>query len=494
MNETVMAKIKQPPQALPYLLFKYTKALFSALGIFILLDLYRLFTQENYNIKRFYFSIGLFVLVTLFLALKEYFFLFYQLDNTNIIIHNGLVKKSKTIIPIKNIQNINTKSNWIQKILGITTIIIDTAGSNKEEAEFMIKQKDLPVFKNSLLNNNSSTDGITQEDKPNAINTYHTIFETQTTDILKLGFSANHLETMLVVAGFIFSQMNELEKFFKEGVHQATDTASNFVAQSLQTIWGILLIVFMVLVFTILISIFRSLLKYFDYKIQKTNHGFFIQYGLFSTIEKIIPQHKIQWVSWTANALRSQLKLYEFKFLISGEEDIKNKLKAHVPITQEALLAQLTKDYLPINSFHLEQKIQIQKPYIFIQLLLKIIPIFIILFILGYFLNAELLYFLLIPFYWGLKIILKQRNSYLQYNETGVLLHLKSFGKKIILLRWDKLQSVSLQQSGFQKRAQLATLILHTSAGNIHFPYFKKQEAKNMYNLALFKIETSNWS
>lgn len=496
MNETLTNKIRQPLNALPYLIFKYLHVLFKVFGIFLVLELFRLFTNDDYKLIKLFFLLAVFIVITILLALKEYIFLYYQIKNHQLIIHNGFIKKSKTVIPLKKIQNITTKSNWLQKLLGVTSIIIDTAGSEKEEAEFIIKAKDIEDFKNIILLNTNAeipvTTGLSKKTVPTK-KAYTYIFETRTIDILKLGLSANHLETLLIAATFIFSQLQDLKKYFQESIESLSNTSSSIVEQNLHTAWGIIVLVFALLVLTIIFSILRSLLKYFDFKISKTDNGFYLKYGLLSNIEKIVPNKKIQMIQWSANALRLKLKLYEFKFLTTGDDDQNKKLKTYIPITQIALLNTLAKDYCAPTSFHSNQKTVIQKQYIFITLLLKIIPLIFIILLIAFILHLAFLYLLVLPAYWGFKSILKQKKSYLQFHEDGVLFNEQSFGLKVQIVRWDKLQTLCFQQSRFQKKNKLATLKLNSSAGNISIPYITVTEAEQLYNLGIYKMETTEW-
>ena len=496
MSEALTHKIRQPLNAIPYLIFKYLNALSKVFGIFLVLELFRLFTKEDYKLIKLFFLLAVFIIVTVILALKEYIFLYYQIENHQLIIHNGFIKKSKTVIPLKKIQNITTKSNWLQKLLGVTSIIIDTAGSEKEEAEFIIKAKNIEDFKNAVLLNNNAEASVNTELSQKEVpikKSYAYIFETRTVDILKLGLSANHLETLLIVAAFVFSQMQDLKKFFKESVENLSNSSSSIVEQSLHTVWGIIVLVFGLLVLTIIFSIARSVLKYFDFKISKTDNGFYLKYGLFSTIEKIVPIKKIQMIQWSANALRLKLKLYEFKFLTTGDDDQNKKLKTYIPITQISLLNTLAMDYCNPSSFYSHQKIRIQKQYVFITFLLKIIPLVLVIILMAFLLQIELVYLLALPMYWGFQAFLKQRKSYLQFHHEGIFFNEQSYGSKVNIVRWDKLQTLCFQQSRFQKKNKLATLKLNSSAGKITIPYLTFTQAEQLYNLALYKMETTEW-
>ena len=60
---------------------------------------------------------------------------------------------------------------------------------------------------------------------------------------------------------------------------------------------------------------------------------------------------------------------------------------------------------------------------------------------------------------------------------------------KVLLHR--KAQGVRLKQSPYQRRKNLATIILHSASGDVNIPYIKMEHALQMKNYILFKVESS---
>ena len=55
-----------------------------------------------------------------------------------------------------------------------------------------------------------------------------------------------------------------------------------------------------------------------------------------------------------------------------------------------------------------------------------------------------------------------------------------------------KVQNIKMKQSIFQKRGNVADLVLQTASGKIEIPCMAYQEAIKIYNHTLYKVETSN--
>ena len=57
-----------------------------------------------------------------------------------------------------------------------------------------------------------------------------------------------------------------------------------------------------------------------------------------------------------------------------------------------------------------------------------------------------------------------------------------------------KVQNIKIQQTIFQKRSNVADLILQTASGKIKIPCIDFNEAIKIYNHTLYKVETSQTS
>ena len=63
------------------------------------------------------------------------------------------------------------------------------------------------------------------------------------------------------------------------------------------------------------------------------------------------------------------------------------------------------------------------------------------------------------------------------------------FGREELVLKWNMIQSVYLQQSIYQEGHDLATVVLNTAGGQVKIPYLTLAEARAIINYALYKVE-----
>ena len=142
--------------------------------------------------------------------------------------------------------------------------------------------------------------------------------------------------------------------------------------------------------------------------------------------------------------------------------------------------------------------LKIDKSYWFRKTLFNgILPVMLLLFPLLYFIEERyfLFYLIALPLYLFLNYGLYRKKF--RFSWTNKLIHIQNgvFGDKTILLKWEKIQSVKISQSLFQQRKHLADLAINTAGGTIIIPYITLEAARDLQNLALYKIEVNqtNW-
>jgi putative membrane protein len=71
------------------------------------------------------------------------------------------------------------------------------------------------------------------------------------------------------------------------------------------------------------------------------------------------------------------------------------------------------------------------------------------------------------------------------------LLYIKKgiFGEEGIMMKWHKLQAIDIKQSFYQRKKDLANLVISTAGGNIYINYIDLSTAKKIVNYALYKTE-----
>ncbi|MFH1306088.1 MAG: PH domain-containing protein [Candidatus Micrarchaeota archaeon] len=91
------------------------------------------------------FSISLFLVLLFFIGGPVYIYIHidymsftYELAEHEFVIRQGLLTRHTTVIPYNRIQNVNTKRTLLERILGLASLQIETAGTNPSESEGLL--------------------------------------------------------------------------------------------------------------------------------------------------------------------------------------------------------------------------------------------------------------------------------------------------------------------------------------------------------------------
>jgi len=111
-------------------------------------------------------GIGVFLIVTAVVAYLKYLnFTFYlQDENEEFIISEGIFNKTKTIIQLDKIQQVDINQSLIQRFIGVYELNVDTAGSAKKEGRIKAISHPLALaLKARLLDNEKKTSILSDE-------------------------------------------------------------------------------------------------------------------------------------------------------------------------------------------------------------------------------------------------------------------------------------------------------------------------------------------
>jgi putative membrane protein len=178
---------------------------------------------------------------------------------------------------------------------------------------------------------------------------------------------------------------------------------------------------------------------------------------------------------------------------VAGTSKIKERMEVKVPATQQRFITEILKDYhdrLPVNDL---KPVRIQKAYIIRKIMINGVLLSICLFGISWFMISQnaFLFFLIIP-YVALSSWLYQRKFRLWAIAEAFQVQKGIFGSDEVIMIWNKVQSIKLAQSLYQRRKKLATLKLFTAGGVLTIPFIKEQEATDIFNYALYKTESGN--
>jgi putative membrane protein len=478
---------RQSPAALVVLLFK---ALLNVLRytwplLFFIIIRKKSESTDSNN----YETIALVVsLLSLLISVVEYYNFRFSIRNNELVVNQGIFIKKTIHLPFEKIQAIHTEQGWLHSFLNVSRISFDTAGSEKLEVKIEALDK---IRARALKEFIAGHQKIVKVDQSSPLDPGEILITLSGKDLFKLSISANHLEAFFLLLAFVYTGLQNA------GVSDQVYTGLLKKISDWLGVDGIRLttiLISFVLIISIGFSILRIVLVYADFRISKETNGYRIFSGLINKKEKYLPFRKIQFISWRANWLRKQIGMYLLRFHATGAERMKNKMKINVPITREAFIPLLTQSYHPLLIIPESKHIRIAKVFIWRRVLVfGLLPALPLLTLFGIYEGWVALFFILWPLFIFFHYWLFQKKFQLLPGEQALQLKKGKWGEHELIVKWQNIQSVQVEQGIYQRKHNLATLVLKTAAGSIHVPFIELNQAWVLGNYALYKIETSPW-
>ncbi|MBI9035668.1 MAG: PH domain-containing protein [Bacteroidales bacterium] len=442
--------------------------------------------------------IGIPVVLLITHSILYYLNFYFFIKDDEFVIKSGYLNKKTLSIPQERIQNINTKQNLLQQLLGVSSLELDTAGTASHELKIhalehnhvkelydylsLQKEKSAPIS----TDQSESTTFIKEKTQNN------TILKLSIPDLFRIGISRNHLKAGLVILAFGWQFFDQVTESLDIKQDQYYTDFQNYLLGS------DLLIISSMLIFFLLISIIYSLvdttLKYFDLRLIKTDHTYRLINGLFNRKDVLIPFNKIQELEWNTNPLMRLLGLFQVKIAQASSAEVNIKHQQIIPGCRNNHIESLKKDLFGSNQPDQEKRFHTDNYYIRrLWLFWGWVPLAVSPVILLF--NPWL--WLIPPIWLGITLVMAYihvQKRFLQINTEQIKTSSGTFGQKWTQIELFKLQNIQYNQSIFQKRKKLASLTIFTASGSISIPFIKDDLAKELYGYLLYKIESTEKS
>lgn len=482
---------RQPAKALIYVFYK---TLITVIKVFTPLLLTLLFKQTTKEDQLWEYVIAIIPAMAFLLAIVQYrFFTFYINSQQQLLVQKGVFTKKQMVLPLEKVQAVNMRQQWLHRLTQLAEVSFDSPGSNTQEVKLTLTSAQAKALKQQVLLFKNTGETVVENNpaepettSPPATNR---LYDLDPVSLIKLGLTANHMETFLIVLAFGYSLLQNIKNASDDYYKKSMDVLSGYMVY--QSVLGVLLLVLLVIAVSIIISFMRIVLQYANFSIVATQQRFQIHTGLINTKEVLVPFSKVQYISWRANWLRTKINMYILQFHSIGQLQLKENQRVTVPLTRPDYLPQLLAPYHPIPGTD-SPAIRVHRRYVSRMFTLFIVPLLLLVLVMTR-VDTRFLWGLLFPLYHAVRIYLFHKKFALRVTPQALYLQKGSYGRESVLLLWHKIQTVTLVQSIYQRRYGLATVQLQTAGGNISLPYIPLSIANQLTNYALYKTETETW-
>ena len=482
--------------AIIFILIKFVKIFFRQFWPILLVFL--LGNKGSSKGMYFLYGIGGITILSLIYSLIAFFKYYFYIKEDSLIIEKGVITKTKTSIPFDRIQTVNFEQNFLQQIVGVVEVKIDTAGSKGNEFDMNALEKDkaeelreyiLANKQEVKVINDLGEEVIVKEEKKELLMKLNPL------DLLKVGVSQNHLRTLGIIFFFALTIVEDLGEALNMDLYDKVGEYGSSFASSIIYVVAIALFIF---IGTFLISLVSTVLRYFDLHFFKTHNGFKLIAGLLNRKEQAAMNHKIQIINWKTNPIRSAFGMFTLSLKQAAATEIAAKQTVQIPGLYADQLEVVKKEYYPAYDALAFTDHKMSASFLTRALLYySLLPSLLVggLSAISYYNPEELTFPIWAPIavliFTSLFLYFYWKNWRLKIDHEALQVHSGIIGKYDTLLKLFKVQNVELKQNIYQRRRNLASLQLHTASGNVNIPYIPLEKAEALRDYILYKAEVS---
>lgn len=383
----------------------------------------------------------------------------YRLEQNELRIEYGIFIRKKRYIPLERIQSLDISEGILQRLCGMVKVKIETAGgSGTDEAEAVLAaisqeearyiQEYVAAVKNPVVQEADSVQEIPR----------HTVYKITPAQLILLSLTSGGVGVVISAVLAFFSQLDDLIPYRRifRGVEQWA--VSNLII--------IVLLVFGGFVAAWVIALIGTMLKYANFNVIKTEHDLVISQGLLEKRQITIPLTRIQAIRINENIVRQWLGYGSVMVESAGgsasnQEGSKVLLLPLVKIdTIQDILGPYLTDYQLSSSFNPVPKRAMLR-YVF-RSWIMIVPVvasaIFFLKVWGLLSLAVLAWFT----FWG---ILKYKDAGWKLEEQQLNLRYRKIVRSTVYIKKNKIQSLEMKESYFQKRKELGSLEAFVKVG-----------------------------
>lgn len=455
-----------------------------------------LFGKEQTKLIFLYIIIGISVIILIF-SIIAFFRYYFHIEDDELIVQKGVFQRSVTNIPFERIQTINFEQSILHQLFNVVKLEIDTAGSKGNEFSFAALEKPVAnalrevILKNKpkkVKNTSIGEDSMAEQEKKEEL-----VMRLGITELLKLGLSQNHLRSFLLIIAFfswIMQQLNEI----------GMDTDEVMGEIDPETLLAGKIFIFSLAVLsifvTLIISLVRTILRYYDFSLVRTPDGFTVHSGLFNRRQVAAKDHKIQIVSWVDNPLKRLIGVHDVFLKQASSIQVQNRKSIVIPGCEKENLEKIKSYYFELYEWVGLDSFGIHPKYMVRRILYLGLVLFVVFFAILYFsfgLNQAFLAIIWLPVsYFSARVRYRKWrihiNDHLIYVQSGL------FGNYNKSLKLYKIQNLSLDQSIYHRLNDLCNISIYTASGKITIPFLTLEEGNNLMDYLLYKIEVDKRS
>lgn len=455
----------------------------------------------------------------------QYWFFRFRIEEDRIHIHQGIARRTALDLPFDRVQGINVERSLIDRILGLVTVSLDTAGTATAEGQLPSVTSELADELRARIRahrpaqaadeadagegRDVAGDGTVPEGAAQAAAPGQVVLRLTAGDIVRIGLANRNLVVGAAILGLIGQSMD----FAEDRLRPIVESAGEAFAGAGTLIQVLVVIAFVLVAVAIVLS--GAFLRYHGFTLWREGTAYRTRAGLLTQREVVVEKAKIQQLSLYHSLVMRLFRRHQLKALpaallnIPGGDtpglqiaDVLEVPLLRAPEAEDLRTRLLGREAPELTLLPHAPAFQRVSPHYIRALTLRIATVwtlFSALYLIPIFQDRgpEFLA-LVLPVWWVASClpawliawIRWRRQGYL-HDDDGLASRSGFLGRKVDAFLFRKVQSVALIRSPLQRRRGLATLHVQLACGVVSVPYIDHGLASRLRDYMLYRVESS---
>ena len=280
---------RQSVFAIILILIKFTRMLIKQLWPLILVLIFNRGDKFEFWLGVVSIGAGAFTIVSSVIA---YFKFYYYIDDENLNIDKGLFSKTSLNLPFERIQSVDFEQTIVHQLFNVVQVNIDSAGTKGNEISFDALTKEQATELREYIMARKATLAGPEEHEALVDEREEIILRLTERDLVKIGISQNHLRTAGIIFAAIWALAENIGQALNRDIYEEIgDGAEAYIEGSFIVI---LIAIPIFLFISFLITLIRTVFRFYDLRFIETTRGFKLISGLITRKEKSAQRDKIQ--------------------------------------------------------------------------------------------------------------------------------------------------------------------------------------------------------
>jgi putative membrane protein len=461
----------------------------------------------DFEIANWQFWMLLFLIPSIVVALARYFSFRLRYEGRELVIRSGIIFRNERHVPYERIQNLDAVRNIVHRLLGVAEVRVETGGGQAPEATISVLHETVFEEMRRRIFEGRQRANATVVDQPHATPAAAPVVDARTLlhlplrELLLNGLLDNRGLIAVAAAYGVLWEAGLLRvvrgrlagEWFRPRLLR--DTLQSLAAGNLPSLRSVALLFLGIGGLLVVVRVFSmawAVLRLHEFKLARVGDDLRTEYGLLTRVTATIPLKRVQTLTIHEAPLQRLARRVSVRVETAGGhgrdpgEGLKQPREQLAPIIRQSAVPALLREVLPVvdlsalewQPLHPRAFRRAIKPAMLIAIITAV-P-----FVVGFGWNGLTVLWFTLPWL-GLASWAHVRHT--QWAVTDEVIALRSgwLWRYMTVAPIAKIQTVSVVESPFDRRAAMSGLRVDTAGGRLHqirIPYLARETSRTLYD------------